>query len=399
MSMEEIEEAIVPLYYMQKINFDFADECVKETLPLWRKLPKEGRLRDLLTEEAQSDRAIRNNTLYGRQWTMRASESRFTALSTLNTLLVPGMWPQFDVTTEDAKKKAAIDVWSELIPMSAEAQRIRATINETMQQINTALHSRPSDMRSEEYRGWYVCASTTRRTTYGWVVGGRGNTLQILPDPVPGVRRIAAGGTNEHVKKVTAEQAAAAVAVQTVNGVASLNQSSDAVEKYSMKTANIIPIYPPDIALERKVWVSTVLRASGPHWEQAKANWKERTEWNTKVTPLRVKQQQYERWTNGVPKDLANAWFNPSDPPSIYGTESPGIREALLILSRKAGMSMDDLREAMVLEYMELHPDQVLTEAEQTLIDNPPAMGKDSVTDSLAELLVKEVGRGLLPPF
>lgn len=396
LSMDEIEEMVVPLYYMQKINFEAADEYVNECRPLWKRIPKDARLRDSLTEEARA--MLRNHTLYTRQWGTRAHETRFTMTAALSPLLQPGAWPAFDVTTEDVKKKAAIDAWTDLIQQSEEAGHIRDRIQSTATAINSALARRPLNLRGEEYRGWYVHIHTSRRTTYGWVVGGRGQTVHVLPDLLAGMRRITGHGSTSHNHKIPLLSAGDAVSRQIVNGVSALPTGADDIQKYSLKTADIAIIYPPDMAMERKVWVNDALVESAKHLPEARDRYKAKAEWTEKVNPLRIRRQQYDRWTNGIPKDLGDAWFNPDDPPSIYGTESQGIREALLILMEKAAMDMETLRGDMTAKYLALHPDQMLTEAEQTLLDSPPP-GKDTVMETLAELLAEKVGSRLLPPF
>lgn len=395
LTMDEIEETILPLYYMQKINFESADEIADECLPIWKRIPKDARLRDSLTEEAQ--RGVRNNSFYGRQWGM-SHETRFTKTCQFAQVLVPGAWPEFDVTTEDPKKKDIIDAWTDLIAQSEEAARIRVTLNETARQINAALVSRPINLKGEEYRGWYVHINTTRRGNYGWVVGGRGNTIHVLPDPIAGLRRIAGHSGLEHNHKIPLSSAGEAVARLIVNGTTTLPTGADDIQKYSLKTAQISLIYPPDMAVERKVWVNKAIIHSAVHLTESRDRYKAHMEWTERTNPIRIKCQQRDRWTNGVPKDLGDAWFNPDDAPSIYGTESSGIREALLVLMESWEGDLTSLREKMTAKYLALHPDQALTEAEQTLLDSRPP-GKDTMVETLGELLVERVKQTLLPPF
>jgi hypothetical protein len=137
---------------------------------------------------------------------------------------------------------------------------------------------------------------------------------------------------------------------------------------------------------------------SAVHLPEARVLSKAYTEWQETTSPIRTRRRQYESWINSIPTNIEDVWFSPDKPPSLWGSDSGGLREALLVLGAAAELDVPSLREAMVEKYLSLHPDQVLTEAEQTLLDATPP-GADTVLVSLTGLLVEKVKQTLLPQF
>ena len=64
MFMEEIEAEVTTLYYMQRVNFEAADEVSDRARPLWAKVVK-SRLSEVATEPSTR---TSTRSLYNRRW-------------------------------------------------------------------------------------------------------------------------------------------------------------------------------------------------------------------------------------------------------------------------------------------------------------------------------------------
>lgn len=382
-TLDEIEEKATTLYYTQKVNFEAGDEVNTHVAPIWKRLAKlsngdQYRLRDVTTESGDSN-------IYSRVWESHGG-TFLSRTATLAVLLEEGKWPSFDYGHE--QKQARIDVWTELIGISEEAASITASINKVGNELNSLLMWAERGREAQELRGWYVTARTSRRVTTGWVVGGRGQTIHVLPDPLSTTRRIVQG-TTYHVEPLTELSVAQAAAmVATGSGI------STEPDRYTLKSATLQMIYPPDMARERRLWVNRIIADAVALKEDAQKVWETFLEWKKEADPIIAKDAKFQRWANDLgTKPLIQRWSDPRNEMRWVH----GGREAFSALLRLTGLDEEGLRKEMAEEWMRIHPDAVLTDAERAVLVARP-VGEPQFAATLANVMTAK-HTGLAPTF
>lgn len=384
-TLDEIEEKATTLFHVQRVNFEAADEVQVRAKPLWKRLATltgntSYRLRDVAYPHPD-----KNGGIFTRQWSgAYTSGTAFTRTAALAPLLEEGCWPDFHYADEE--KHELITVWTELIGLAEEAGDISTAIGRTGAELSSLLMWAERGREAQELRGWYVSARTSRRVTTGWVVGGRGNTLHILADPSPHLIRIDQV-TTHHKDPITDKKAAESFAIRA------LSPSDSTPEKYSLKTATITMIFPPDMARERRVWVNEHINRAATFKDEATKIWEKYVEWRREADPLIAKDKKFKEWEKQIAKDFYTEWTG-------RGGQlrwAHGATEAFNALLRLTGITEEALREEMTKEYFAVRPENVLTETERAFILAPP-MGEGTLAGSLAQVYLSK-HTGLAPVF
>ena len=374
MFMEEIEAEVTTLYYMQRVNFEAADEVSDRARPLWAKVVK-SRLSEVATEPSTR---TSTRSLYNRRWDASGTIHERTKM--LAAFLEPDMWPNFFYDGEDTAAKEKINVWTELIGLSPESVEADAAIRSTGMSIRQQLNKgeRLVMTNAAEGIGWYATVSTSRRNTTGWIVRGKGKTLYVLRDPLSGIRRIAT--SNGYSVKHTDKRVA-----PWLSGVTETTLPTEP-EKYTLSTASVTLLYPPDMAAERKEWVSATLAKVDVARAKAKPVWEAFTKWKAEADPLIRKTEVYAQWMRGLPEEPAKVWSEEAGQLRWIH----GAAEAIAVLFTATGWTEEELRTQIVREYQARRPEYLLTPAEQAVIDAKPAVGSESLSQCVAEVLVAD---------
>lgn len=389
-TMEEIESEVTSLYYLQRVNYEAADELVEKATPIWSRLPRGQRLMDVATTPAT--RGLGRDVYVIRL--NRHNDNKLDATASLSAFLQEGQWPTFKVPKEDDDElERHISTWIELIGLSEEADRLKRAINSTRGEISSVLNHAEGGHPAQDLRGWYGGISTKRRSTIGWIVAGRGNTIYVKPDPVAKVRRIA--GTADPFLPPISDFAIADVAARAAVDSHPLNPRDWKPERYSLKTSHLNPMLPPDMALDRKEWVDRLMSTVLGHLPEANAIWTETVKWQSKVDPLQRRIAPLKNWEKSLPEDFIKTWIHANPSPLKWVT---GAAEALDVLLESSFLDEEDLRERMREKFLAKNPDCHLTVEEARLLDNKPSGAEDSLPKTLARLVV-DGASGLAPMF
>lgn len=289
-------------------------------------------------------------------------------------------WPRFKTDGDNER----INIWLELIASAGEAKRIRDTITDSSRAINTLFHMATTGRSAKELHGWYVSASTHRRHHTGWVVGGRGDTLHILPDPLSLVARHARN--TSHQPAITDE-----VAARHIGNVAWHTETTERVT-YSLKRSDIQLVLPPDIAHERKIWMNQVLATAEGRKEDSKSAFEAYAKWSEDTADARRRKGELEVWRS---KTDPTPWLREGS--SLDRWVFGGVA-AMTILLDESGMTPEDLHKKMEASRLAAHPDFAVTEEELEKIDNPP-MGATTLAGSLTDVLLTQERGNLVPMF
>ena len=384
-TLDEVEDEIISLYYMQRVNNEAADELGAKAAPFWGRIPKGARLRDVATKPANGptrmlyDRAFLDSTI--------THSMAFNRTSGLHLLLEPDMFPSFQHDVDDAKKEGIIEAWINLIGLSTEASEIHTLIRNTGFEIDRLRSARPHH-QSQDYRGWYVNVSTSRRNTTGWVVGGRGTALHVMVDPLAAVERMILR-PGDHRPAVTG-----AMAVRASARLVYAETAAPEVEKYSLKTATIRLLLPPAMATERKEWGAKVQAAAFAHRDAAKDTHRDYVKWQMDTEPIIKRQKAAAEFNAALPTDFMKSWVEEGELRWVKGG-----KEAFAILFSLTSMSNEDLREAVTAAHILANPELVVTDAEAALVANPPANGAETFDQVLAKTVRATVGTKALAPL
>jgi hypothetical protein len=375
-TLEEVVEKATTLYHLQRVNFEAADEIEEAVRPLWDRLPKNARLRDVVVGESRDHS-------FNRIWDNTVSETWFTKTASLSPLLKEGCWPNFEYGNED--KQDLINLWTELIGASDEAGRIAEAISATGRGLNSLLFVAERGHSAQELRGWYARVSTGRRDATGWIVSGRGQTIHVLPDPLAGVLRISPS-TYHHTRRITDEQVA---------NVLASSSASDFIDgntiRFTLKASTVNLLQPPDMASDRKVWTRGLVRVLLENRAEGTRVWEEYVRWKMEAREALNKKKNFEDWKSNLPEAFGPEWLH-----SLRW--ATGAQEAFLTLRRVSGISDEDLLKGMEEDYFLTFPDRVLTEADQAILATRPEHGSDNHARTLGKVIASKA-KDLAPLF
>lgn len=380
-------DTLIQQYYAHRVLLDERDSMNEELSPLWEKIfvgnKSYARLSEAVSVEWIGSTGRFANIAMYRDGSAVQSIARLAGIFDGTP---PVVW------SEDAAKADLVLAWKDVLAHVAEVTALLGELRKSADGLKTFRRSAQEEMVGRNRTGWYVRAKTSRRDVRGWVVAEKGNRLTIEVDPLGMLVPIEpANDMGLSSTSRDADRVAGMYLSQTAAMLKSHGTITDTV-KFDTSKTELILLLPPEMAEGRASWLSGHLSAMLPLFPAAEEKYEKSHQWSRDTQDSRDRLKMAEEWKKSLPSSIDE----------MLDTESrraAGVREALAVLLRNTTFDWETLREAIVSEFYEKHPELVLTQAELDRIAERPETDAITVLDALSKIYIEKNPGGISPRF